>query len=1075
MNLLPSDKELRFPHILRVNASAGSGKTYLLAMRFVQFLLSDIIKNSGLENLLAITFAREATAEMKRRVLGLLKKAAFGDNETITALSSLVTLKEDIKKRASCAVDEIISSYDKWQIKTIDSFLYRLIQAAPYELGLSQREELYESPQPFYEAAFDRMLVNARNERALNDRLVAFINHYLSFQNRESWWPRNTILKEFENLLKIEEGYGIAFYVGGDNKNTYILAEKLMSKAGEIIKIVDEQGIEIHQNARKAIVKLKAGDILHGLESNYLKKDNPAALVTKKGRCTEDFASAWRELKELAEGYVVSRAKEDALPYIKLFDSWKEALSLIKKRSQCLFFGDIARYAKKMHDEFIVPELVFRLGDRLFHYLIDEFQDTSIIQWQVLSPLIENALSQGGTLFCVGDVKQILYRWRGSNRGVFEQGPVDLAKIVEGGVMDFNLLYNWRSEKAILDFVSKVFDPENLKTWAGIEENNGPYALMREDISYFSGAAQQLPANHEHERDGGFVNIKYLEEAAKDDLLDKAKAWLVDLLKNDVLRRFRHKDVFVLVRNREHEKIFTQAIAQEGIPVLSNRQMDIRQDEIVNEIIQMLRFFDNPMDDCALSIILTGRILEFEWKKETNSDPWNFLEDMGVAMDVGTPLYIRLQKEFQGFWDAILRQFIATAAHLAPYELTASIIKRFEIWERFAPHRPAVEHFLELLHKKSLDAELSAVISWIEQRHEKLFVLNRNEEADAVRVMTIHKAKGLQAKVVIIPFAGLTSNMKGVKIINVDEEKNGLEVLNMPKKKLIDISPKLKNLYSSEEAGIWLDELNVFYVAATRARKELHILVPPKIGKNKNRLPDLFATAFNGDICLGSPMSNQNDLAATDGNKADMKLLDIPCRSDNDALNPYNISQCGRTWPSLIKKRPSTLITGTRRNASKLGDAIHRLLSFIDKPLKIDCKPGDLEAYLKDILDKNAAIYPELTQGQSSYIDLSRIAKTLCSSLARPLFWVETNTDIFVEMEIADETGEVSRVDRLVRTDSTILIGEFKTAGIKHDADIEQIKRYTRLFSEISPNRDIKGLLIYLELGEIIEIKTQDI
>ncbi|MGQ9500242.1 MAG: UvrD-helicase domain-containing protein [Dissulfurimicrobium sp.] len=1073
--MLPSDTNLDFPHILRVNASAGSGKTYLLAMRFVQFLLSDRIPQNALKNLIAITFTKEATAEMKRRVLKLLKKAAFGDNETIIALSDLIALKKDnIRQKALNAVDEIISFYDKWQIKTIDSFLYRLVQAAPYELGLSQQEELDESPQPFYEAALDRLLVSAQHKQTLSNLLKDVVLHYLAFQNRVSWWPRDAILQELKDLYELEGVYGADFQEGHNECSTRALAEKLSRKAGEILKMAEGQGIKFRKDALKAINKLETGDILGGLSSKYLAQDNPEALLSKGVAYSCAFESAWGELRKLAGEYVVSRAREDALPYIRLLSFWKNELSWVKRRSRRLFFSDITRYVKKMHDEFIAPELAFRLGDNLFHYLIDEFQDTSLIQWQGLAPFIENALSQGGTLFCVGDVKQILYRWRGSDRDVFEQAPKDLAKVVSGGVLDFNLQYNWRSEKIILDFVSRVFDPENIMAWAA-REHDGPNVLTAEDVSFFSGAAQRLPPDYEHERNGGFVRIEHLEETSgADDTLDKTKIWLVNLLKEDVLRRFQHQDVFVLVRDNSQVSALTQAISQAGIPVLSNRQMDIRQDSIVQEIIQLLRFFDNPMDNCALSAVLTGQIFEVEWKKSTDLSPWEFLEDIGPARI--TPLYRQVMEALPAFWNATLKEFIFLTAYLTPYELAASIIKRFEMWTRFALHQSAMKHLLEILHKKSLDTELSAILSWIEQGPDEPFILKEDGEADAIRVMTVHKAKGLQSKVVIMPFAGLALKRHETRVIDLDGDR--LTALNISGR-LKDVSSKLKNIYRSEEARAWLDELNVFYVAVTRAREELHMLVSPKIGSSRNRLSNLLAAAFpdkeGAVICLGYPKTDQQETSTTDEDSTKEEMTDISWQSGDDASGQYHIVPPHvRAWPFLLKKKPLALLTNARRNASRFGDTVHRLLSLIDRPLNIYCETDELEAYLREISEKNLAIYPELAIVQSSDIDLARIARTICSPLAKSLFWTKADADIFIEMDIADETGEISRVDRVVKMDSSILIGEFKTAGVRHEADIEQLKRYIRLFSEVYSDHAVKGLLIYLELGEVIEIMPTD-
>ncbi|UKL14621.1 UvrD-helicase domain-containing protein [Dissulfurimicrobium hydrothermale] len=1055
MNPLPSDSELKFPHILRVSASAGAGKTHLLAMRFIQLLLSAKIPHNILENIMAITFTREATAEMKRRILLFLKKMALGDAETMDEVLKLTDLTEDeARHRAHALVDEIINAYDKWQIKTIDSFLYKLVKAAPQELGLTEQDELTEFPKPFYEAAMDVLLVSAKE----NEKAAAFLKkavlHYLSFQDHKSWWPRDAILKEIMDLYEIECIYGADLDEGRRPENIHALTNLLSDEAAEIMRLADAQGITLNKKAFDALNKIACGDVAGGLSSKYLAKDDPGDICNRcdRRRLTKEFMKAWHKIRDTVRRYAVSRATEESFPYIILLKYWKKELALSKKRSHVLFFSDIARLVKKMHDKFIVSELEFRIGERLFHYLIDEFQDTSLIQWQGLAPLIENSLSQGGSLFCVGDVKQILYRWRGSDRDVFEKKPDSLKGIVESGVLNIALPHNWRSGKVILDFTASLFDPDCLKRWTEDQKLG-----FNSDFSCFSSAAQKPPPGRNGKKNGGYVRIEFLEEAedTKTAIEDAAMRLLV--LLDDILRRNRPQDIYVLVRDNNQAAIFTHAISRAGIAVLSNRQMDIRQDGIVREILQFLNFLDNPADDHALSAVVTGKIIEDRWKTSVGIDPWRFLESIGPDRD--QPLYSKIKKKAPRFWQAVLKILIDISGYLTPYELTTYIVKDLELKTRFTRHWPAILHLLEIFHQKSLDTGLSGLLSWIRHGPDEPFILKGAASVDAVKVMTIHKAKGLQSKVVILPFIGLSVNSSKIRIVEQSDE--GLKVLKLPAK-LVGLSPGLKRLYENERKMTWLDELNTLYVAVTRAENELYMLVPPKLGGGKNRLKDLLEMVWqpsDGILSLGRPEIHEVFADTRDDNRGTAET--------GQAMEYWLQKHPG--WQHLLKKRDVQAMTdAARRYAARIGDSVHRLLSLLNGPIKTGCEPTAVESYLRIML-KNQDIFAGFPTDEI-HMWIAKTARTICLPAARRLFWPGDGAEISVEMEVADENGEISRVDRVIKSDAGILIGEFKTSSGSKRTDLEQIKRYIRLFGDIYPDNNITGLLIYIDLEEVDEV-----
>ncbi|RPI54615.1 MAG: hypothetical protein EHM49_02940, partial [Deltaproteobacteria bacterium] len=748
MNMLPSDRELSFPHALRVEASAGSGKTFLLACRFVQFLLSEKIPRSRLKNLLAITFTNEATAEMRKRILELLKQAAFEEEEAVEVLSPLLDLSQErMKELALKQIDEILAGYDEWQVRTIDSFIYRLIQAAPQELGLSRQDEIETHEAPLRAAALDRILLCSAQDPGLWGLLQNFVHHYLLFQARGSWWPRAELLQVLESLNEKETTYGLRFEIEKRRKGTRDLAMELSLSAQGFLDRAEAHGLKLKSNSHKAVSGVARGDLPEALSSNTWEREELRDLCLKEASVPKGPSAEWKALRTLAGAYAETRALEVSGPYLKILVPWRDQLSDLKSGSRSIFFSDINSLARRLLNEFALPEVIFRLGDRLYHFLLDEFQDTSILQWETLFPLIDNAMSQGGSLFCVGDRKQLLYRWRGSDLQVFQNGPGSFASLGDTGLLDFVLPYNWRSREVLLRFVAQVFGRENLERWIK-EEPAGSDVLNPEYTgNVFSGASQELPPAHAVSHKGGMVRVEILSrEGRSEEVKEESKLRLVRLLKEDVLFRHSPRDVLVLVRDNQEVQDFSHSLISAGIPVFSHRQLDIREDPLVQEILEILRFLEMPVDDQALASVIAGNILKGAWKEEAAGlSPWEWIEDQRLkSKGQGAKyLYQRLQKDFPGLWAKTLGDAFGSVGFLPPYDLVSMLFRRMDLIRCFPNHFVALSHLLELLYANEPEygGDLRGFIQWTETGPDETFGVKTPQETGAVKVMTIHKAK----------------------------------------------------------------------------------------------------------------------------------------------------------------------------------------------------------------------------------------------------------------------------------------------------------------------------------------------
>jgi ATP-dependent helicase/nuclease subunit A len=1071
MNMIPSDRELSFPHALRVEASAGSGKTFLLACRFVQFLLSEKIPRSRLKNLLAITFTNEATAEMRKRILELLKQSAFEEKEAVEVLSPLLDLSQArIKELALKQIDEILAGYDEWQVRTIDSFIYRLIQAAPQELGLSRQDEIETHEAPLRAAALDRILLCSSQDPVLWGLLQNFVHHYLLFQARGSWWPRAELLQVLESLNEKETTYGLRFELGKRRKGTGDLAVELSLSAQGFLDRAEAHGLKLKSHSQKALSGVADGDLPNALSSKTWEREELKDLCLKGAGVPRGLPAEWKALRTLAAAYAETRALEISGPYLKILVPWRDQLSGLKSKSRSIFFSDINSLARRLLDEFALPEVFFRLGDRLYHFLLDEFQDTGILQWETLFPLIDNAMSQGGSLFCVGDRKQLLYRWRGSDLEVFQNGPESFASLGDTGPLDLVLPYNWRSREVLLRFVARVFDRGNLERWIK-EEPAGSDVLDPEYTgSVFSGAAQELPPAHAVSHKGGMVRVEILSrDGRSEEVKEASKLSLIRLLKEDVLFRHSPGDVLILVRDNQEVQDFSHSLISEGIPVFSHRQLDIREDPLVQEILEVLRFLEMPADDQALASGITGNILKGAWKEESaDLSPWEWIERQKLkSRGQGVKyLYQRLQKDFPALWAKTLGDAFGSVGFLPPYDLVSMLFRRMDLVRCFPNHSVTLNHLLELLYANEPEygGDLRGFIQWTETGPDETFGVKTPQETDAVRVMTIHKAKGLEASVVILPLATLGIRADG-RIYSMDG--GSLKVWHTSRE-LRNISQRLLDLYKEDCGRAWLDELNVLYVSLTRARDELYVFVPQRAGgMQKNRFISLLEPLLNGNLVASWGNTIENKIPESKTSDLGGQLVDLEPHEKARKDKIEKVDE-GWKWPRYLVRRPKelrVLMSPARKRATGLGDFVHRLLARLDGPLDCRCSPEEVQALLQEI-SFSFPEGPDADTGKET--DLGTIARTICHPMARPLFWTGAEDQTWVEKEVADKSGEIFRPDRLVKGRDTLWVGEYKTGRRARAEDRRQVSQYLGLLSQLYPNHKTRGVILYLD-REVIE------
>ncbi|MDL1962063.1 MAG: UvrD-helicase domain-containing protein, partial [Deltaproteobacteria bacterium] len=739
--------------------------------------------------------------------------------------------------------------------------------------------------------------------------------------------------------------------------------------------------------------------------------------------------------------------------------------------SRSIFLSDINSLARRLLTEFILPEVIFRLGDRLYHFLLDEFQDTSSLQWKNLFPLIDNAVAQGGSLFCVGDRKQLLYRWRGSDLEVFQNGPETFGSLGDTGLVDLILPYNWRSRECLLKFVAQVFERGNLERWTKEESAISDVLDPGYVVNVFPGAAQELPPAHAISHKGGMVRVEILSrEGRSEEVKEESKLSLVKFLKGDVLTRHSPRDVLVLVRDNQDVQDFSHGLISANIPVFSHRQLDIRKDPLVQEILEILRFLERPVDDQALASVIAGDILRGTWKSEAAGlSPWEWLEGRRLKSEGRRAkyLYQRLQKDFPGLWAKTLGDAFGSVGFLPPYDLVSMLVRRMDLIRCFPNHFVALSHLLELLHahEPEYGGDLRGFIQWMETGPDEIFGVKTPQEIDAVRIMTIHKAKGLEARVVILPLATLGMRADG-RIYSMD---GGVLKVWHTSRDLRNVSQRLSDLYKKDCGKGWLDELNVLYVSLTRAKDELYVFVPQKAGGKKNRLISLLEPLLNGNLVAKWGDTIESEIPKSEGGDLNGEMVDRESHEETRKKREKRVAE-GWNWPKYLVRRPTelkVLLSPARKSATGLGDFVHRLLARLDGPLDCQCSPEEVQALLQEIF---LSIPESPDVDIDKEIDIGTIARTICHPLARPLFWTGAGNQTWVEKEVADKSGELFRLDRLVKGQNILWVGEYKTGSMARAKDKRQVSQYLDLLSQLYPDHETRGIILYLDQESAEEI-----
>ena len=1027
--VLEKDSSIQFPHFTILKASAGSGKTYSLTERFVQFLLSSKIPQNHLRNILAITFSNNAAKEMKERILSWLKDIYFKDPEKIKELSQMVSLREEyLADKAGAKIDEILRNYSDFQVKTIDSFMASIYKASAVDLGDSPDFDIVMAPENIMAYAFNRFLRGVKEKSPQAEFLEKLLGIILENRGRESaylWDPSKDFLDEMVEVHNRVSSMLKEAKVIDAEKQIESVKKEIRDGVESLNCSIEKSGLTRSKGSSfTKILEIVRNDNFPDLVDKGL-SNPPVTKPKRKGEgWYEKISETWDLLGNQIKKYIELHATTYYNPYLKTYEVFKHVLEEVKKKEGKIFIQDINKNLSDYLDHEIVPDVYFRIGETIYHYLIDEFQDTSPMQWANLFPLIENSLSQGGSLFVVGDTKQAIYGFRHADYRIMKKleskNPFSSAlhRVKE-------LETNYRSLEGIVDF-SKIFFK---KTIANHDKYREP-AIRSGLIDY----EQKVKGSHQG---SGYVEVIRVEKK-NDEPPEKEK--IQDLIRDLLRRGYSYSDIAILAYRNEDVVNITAWLNEIGAPFISYSSLDIRTRKLTAEIVALITFLDSPPDDLSFAGFVLGDIFRKTLKGNEEVE-LKALHQFFFRSRKKTPLYKAFQEEFPKLWEIYFEDLFKSAGYLPLYDLVNKIYSTYSVFNRFQEEEATLIKILEVI--KHFEGEgrnnpgdfLKCATD--EEAGESDWTIDVPVGIPAVKVMTIHKAKGLGFPVVVLLLYEETT--RGFKYI-LREQADGVNLLKI-NQQIMKASHFLEERYEEEKLKDLVNKLNTLYVGFTRAEDELYIV---GVQGKRNQFPiDLLQIV---DSQIGSRSGPR--LCSTEPGPVEKT-------SPQEELKLYY-------HPDPIQF-PFAPVEELNLEERRRGEFIHRVLYFIDT-LDENIEP-DLEPIIARVNDELQTHYSVETMGKHLLEFLNR-------EEVRPYFRAVPGTVIKREQDFSDSRGGLFRMDRVIFAEDRVSVIDYKTGTDKkaEKEHISQLKNYVRILREIYPDKRIEGMVAYVDLNEMRKV-----
>ncbi len=882
-------------------SSAGSGKTYTLALEYLKLALRS---PAAFRSILAVTFTNKATREMKSRILLFLYELSQGNNEALAAqlAPSLGLDGNALKARARETLSHILHSYSWFSVMTIDAFFQKVIRAFARELGLQAGFALELDQERVLDEVVDQLLSEISDEQhqQLRQWMTRFAEEKV--EAGKVWDFRRDIKQLARELFKEDykirqEDQPTEQKVASSAKFQLIFKElkARVAKFENAMQRFGERGLSHMQKHGLVYTDFAYGKsgvgnyfmrMLKGPDYEPKKRaadaaEDPERWSTPKSPKKEIIGEAvssglQSELQQAIAYYqrenINYQSARQLLKFIYAYGILQDIsakLDTYKRENDIMLISDAALFLSKIIGRDDTPFVYEKIGTSFQHFLIDEFQDTSGLQWSNFRPLVENSLDSGHRNLVVGDVKQSIYRWRGGDwQLLLEKIEQDIAP---WNVQVEHLDRNYRSLPDIVNFNNSLFAhlPEAVHHEIearidDVEEKEVRRVLhARSGIirRAYEGASQKLPDSNSQGDWQGYVEINLLSRqeqvAGEEEALnwkEQVKARIPALVEELQDRGYHLRDIAFLVRDKNAGKEIVDTLmqyqsegrAREGYSyaLISSESLFLNASLSVGLLVDVLRFLDNPEHGPAKASV-AYKYLRLLGKDIDSVQLHHVFSTAAHIQDVN-------QQAFFALLPDAFKEFYPYLNKLPLYELVEHLIRIFALnrGDELAYLQAFQDAVLQYSGRETGD--LHTFLNWWDDKGQNTSV-QVSEEVDAMRILTIHKSKGLQFKVVLIPFCDWELDHRpGLdNIIWTEAAQEPFASFGlMPMRYSSQLADTVFSQdYYEEMIRAYIDNINLLYVAFTRAEECLYTFAAPKISRSGECKLNSIANALH-HVCV---------------------------------------------------------------------------------------------------------------------------------------------------------------------------------------------------------------------------------
>ncbi|PHQ56042.1 MAG: DNA helicase UvrD [Lutibacter sp.] len=1036
------------------NASAGSGKTFTLVKEYLKILLTST-NSYKFQQILAVTFTNKAASEMKERVISNLHTFSKKQrNEMLPLICEETTLTEEIVfSRSQLILNAILQNYSAFSITTIDSFTHKLIRTFAYDLQLPMNFEVEMDAENLLKEAVDVVISKIGDHKELTDLLV---NYSLQKLDDDKAWDISKELKTFAKIILNENHATHLKDLNAISINEFKLLKEQLQKENKRIEdefvaignkglnLINESGVDEKDFYRSQFPKhfIALSDPskkVSFFDQNTFKRNIDEEIFYSKSKSPSvknaidaiipQLVVLYRQSELLFQQNTLNDLILNSLIPLAVLNYINSALVELKSENNILLNAEFNQRINDTIKNEPAPFIYERIGEKFRYYFIDEMQDTSELQWKNLIPLIdhvissENEVGEQGKLLLVGDAKQSIYRWRGGKAEQFielsssekktENNPFHIEKSI------LNLATNFRSFSEIITFNNAFF-----KHISQFLKNKSFRNL------FFEGNNQLI-----NKKKGGYVQLSFVEnnkDVEERELVYPKK--VLELIQN-LDNSFQKNEVCVLVRTRKQGIAVANYLSANEIEIISSETLLLGNSTKVSFIIDLLNVLQNPLNKEYKIKLLYFLYKDLKIKEPKHSFFCRFIDLTNIQ-------YFEELKKINRYFN--YNEFVQSPF----YESIEYIVRSFNLVSESDSN---IQFFLDIVFEfqQKKQGSLHEFLAYWDLKKDTLSIV-APEAKNAVRIMTIHKAKGLEFPVVIYPY-----NIEIYRQIN-PKVWYSYEKPSLIKSMLINYSSKLnyigeqgKRLFEKQREEVELDNFNLLYVALTRPIEQLYIITEKntstKNEENLNHTSGLFINFLKQQNLWNS---EQNEYSFGDKKRI---CVDRKEESKTTLQNSF-ITNSWKNHNISIVANSSLLWETAQGKAISYGNLIHEILS------KIKTK-NDISGIVSQYVYKG-------TISNNEQKELKAVLNEIVNH--QQLFtYFEQNNQVFNEQEIVTSDKKIIIPDRLILHGKNVTIIDYKT-GVSDKKHHQQINNYAKVLENLDYSIE-KKLLVYINNEIVVE------